>query len=89
MRKTAAFLTWARWMLGKRDLNGLEAFNAYDGQTKAAFYQNLEHALLSEYASIPLCHYNTACLVSSRGSFPEIQYTQEAGFGGLRYYSYN
>ncbi len=92
---TAPLQTWALWCDG--DLNttiksadgtALEAFNAYDNETKAAIFGRLEYSFLSFFATTPIYYRNTGSLVSQKGDYAVKEYIDLIQFGGWEFYTF-
>ncbi len=91
---SATMLDWALWCAGQRvtitSASGvaLEAFDRYDGQTRAAIFAELEFAYLSQYAVTPLYSRGSILLLSEKGDYAVKNALPLVGFGGLRYYTF-
>ncbi len=92
----ASLQDWARWcsadlQITLRGEKGtvLQRFGAYDAQTRAAVYANLEFAYLSQYAVTSLYYRNGAELLSRKGDYPVTDYVGLVEFGGLPFYTFH
>ena len=87
---TDTLQNWARWCSADQavKIDGMEAFRAYDMDTRCRIYANLEYAYLSQYVTTPLYYRNAAILLSHRGDYPTRSYIEPVGFGGIRFYHF-
>ena len=87
---------WTNWIGASTDpaLVGhleseLGAFTSYDYNTRCAFLAAAEKCFLSYYTTTPVYYRNVASLHSQKINYPTTQYNMMAGFGGLRFYTFN
>lgn len=81
--------TWADWMGNKATIEGLEAFGAYDADSRCQIFAKLEYAYLANFVTTPMYYRNVGSMISQKGDYPLTQYMDMVGFGGIRFYTFN